>query len=58
MLTYDGRRTTENVRRTAEACLYYKLTSESKGSGELISNNKELIQSHPISSPQNQKGNN
>ena len=26
-----------DVRRTAEACLYYKLTSELKGSGELKS---------------------
>ena len=26
---------TDDVRRTAEACLYFKLTGEPKGSGEL-----------------------
>ena len=48
----DGRSTTDDGRRADDgACLYYKLTNEPKGSGEL--KKKEFISNTQLSWPEN-----
>ena len=39
----DFKMLTDDVRQAEEACIYYKLTSEPKGSGELIKANSNVV---------------